>query len=266
VGPWQIGDCYNCVGNCHINACFQDVRVYDSFCFPNEIMNLCEEAPPAPGFVCYNGVMEVSGDQQMVSLVLQNGNFTVLGNMVIKQDLVLQNSDWQMYDLLLRSGSTITLNNSRGSVDSLVLNPFTSVDITAGTNSYIDIQNCANFSGNLIIQHQYTSDLSSETYFTYACHNGQFSSINVVGGDSCHSMEGIPSYNEYTFVVSFKISSVNCGGLPEGTIIGIAVGGACALLVLVLVIVAVSCKAVRRKVFPFRHRRHHHFEERNMEI
>lgn len=161
--------------------------------------------------------------------------------------------------------NTVTIAvNSSVAVDELNLNATTVLVVS--NEAVITVTNCASLAGTLqyvLSQPQYETLIANNTLnipvLLTECTNGSFDSIQVTWSDpdDCVTFTAEPNKtpSQLTLLVT-TLQSIDCDqiiGEPDvlstGAIIGIAVG--CAVAVVLIILLALYVSPVRKKVFPY---------------
>ncbi len=157
--------------------------------------------------------------------------------------------------------------NSSVTVEDLNLNQTTVLVIS--NEAVVTVTNCASLAGTLkyvLSQPQYEELIANNTLDVLVlltqCANGSFDAIEIVAEnnqDDCLTFTGKPNKDpaQLTLLITTQ-QSVDCGQvideplLPIGAIIGIVVG--CAGAVTLIIVLALYFSPVREKVFPYANR------------
>jgi len=127
----------------------------------------------------------------------------------------------------------------------------------------LTVSRCANFSGSASIHVTAdfnNSDTQTLRLFNYACHNGNFSDITILGNDPCQSFNNATAiYGSNDLVLTFSISeNENCNNnISQMVIIGCSVAAGLVGLVVLFLVLVFFVPPLRRRILPYKDRVKH---------
>ena len=140
--------------------------------------------------------------------------------------------------------------------DVFIVGNFSSSPNTTITINYpkvINITGCATLDGTLVYNIS-SQNVSSVNVLYYTCHNGQFSTVHVVGSDNCTTYTGTPQYDAGKLSLAFTFAQAEgCNQVQNNTLaiaLGVSLGTVGLVAIVIGLLVAFNPK-VRAKFRPF---------------
>lgn len=200
--------------------------------------------PPDASTVIGDNTTNSSYDNVVVSpgaiIDINNPNVTITGSFDLQSNSSLEVS----------GNSSVIIGGNFSMGDS-------NVALTDGSN--VTVAGCVKFGGNLslFIPLSYAdSTVKNISVMRYACREGEFDKVVLKTSEECAvvTMVSSPSYLDSQLIITFGVDRTRCQ--EDRTYVYIIVAVALFLLI-VAAILMVAVKPLRKKIFPFRDRKHH---------
>jgi len=127
----------------------------------------------------------------------------------------------------------------------------------------LNIFGCAFLSGNLVLNVSQQSEGSSIDVAYFACRNGTFDSISLIGGDSCYLYNATPTYTNTKLSILVEVMPSGTCGPSAGSVgedrttmsiaIGVSIGGA-VLIAIILILLFAFVPSLRKCARPYARR------------